>query len=273
MSASLGLRKELPWNVIASITGQYVERAPEAPELFSRGAHDAPATFEIGNPNLNKEAARTVELGLKRAKGDLRFDATAFYTRYKGFIFKRLTGIRCGDEFSTCGMPGEDELAQIVYAQRDATFYGVELAAQLDVMPLGRGVLGVDGRYDFVRAQFADGTNVPRIPPVRVGGGVFWRDGFWFARVALLHAFRQADIGANETPTAGYNLLKAEISYTRAKLKDFRRAAHRTHPRPHRRQPAQRRHPQLRLLHQGRGAAARPQHPLFRNYSILSIVI
>ena len=117
-------------------------------------------------------------------------------------------------------MPGEDELAQIVYAQRDATFYGVELAAQLDVMPLGRGVLGVDGQYDFVRAQFADGTNVPRIPPQRVGGGVFWRDGFWFARVALLHAFRQADIGANETPTAGYNLLKAEISYTR-KLKDF----------------------------------------------------
>ena len=88
MSASLGLRKELPWNVIASITGQYVERAPEAPELFSRGAHDAPATFEIGNPNLNKEAARTVELGLKRAKGDLRFDATAFYTRYKGIHFQ-----------------------------------------------------------------------------------------------------------------------------------------------------------------------------------------
>ena len=34
-------------------------------------------------------------------------------------------------------------------------------------------------------------------------------------RVNLLHAFAQNDIAANETPTDGYNLLKAEISYKR----------------------------------------------------------
>ena len=32
----------------SSLTAQYVERAQRAPELFSRGAHDATATFEIG---------------------------------------------------------------------------------------------------------------------------------------------------------------------------------------------------------------------------------
>ena len=33
-------------------------------------------------------------------------------------------------------------------------------------------------------------------------------------RVNLLHAFAQNDIAAiGETPTAGYNLLKAEVSY------------------------------------------------------------
>ena len=67
----------------------------------------------------------------------------------------------------------------------------------------------------MVRATFTDGTNVPRIPPVRAGGGVFYRDGNWLARVNLIHAFPQNDIAANETPTDGYNLLKAEISYTR----------------------------------------------------------
>ena len=46
----------------------------------------------------------------------------------------------------------------------------------------------------MVRATFDDGTNVPRIPPVRAGGGVFWRDANWFARVNLLHAFAQHDI-------------------------------------------------------------------------------
>jgi len=66
-----------------------------------------------------------------------------------------------------------------------------------------------------VRATFTDGTNVPRIPPVRVGGGVYWRDANWFARVNLLHAFEQDEVAmAGETPTDGYNLLKAELTYT-----------------------------------------------------------
>jgi iron complex outermembrane recepter protein len=55
---------------------------------------------------------------------------------------------------------------------------------------------------------------VPRIPPMRLGGGVFYRDANWLMRVSLLHAFAQNDIAPVETPTAGYNLLKAEISYT-----------------------------------------------------------
>ena len=52
-------------------------------------------------------------------------------------------------------------------------------------------------------------------PPQRLGGGVYFRDGQWFARVNLLHAFSQNDIAVTgETPTTGYNLLKAEFSNT-----------------------------------------------------------
>src|SRR5712671_4307432 len=56
-SASIGLIQNLPWDLVASITAQYVERAPKPAELFSRGAHDATATFDIGNPNLGIETA------------------------------------------------------------------------------------------------------------------------------------------------------------------------------------------------------------------------
>jgi iron complex outermembrane receptor protein len=83
------------------------------------------------------------------------------------------------------------------------------------------GVWGVEGQFDLVRATFTDGTNVPRIPPMRLGGGAFYRDGNWLARVNLLHAFPQNDIAPHETPTAGYNLLRAEISYTQ-RLKNAR---------------------------------------------------
>jgi iron complex outermembrane recepter protein len=211
-SASIGFLQNLPWDLVASITGQYVERAPRAPELFSRGPHEATATFEIGDPNLTIEAARTIEVGLRRATGPFRFEATAFYTRFDNFIFKRLTGIQCGEDFASCGV--EDELNQIVYSQRDATFRGAELQAQLDIAPVWTGIFGVEGQFDTVRATFTDGSNVPRIPPVRAGGGVFWRNANWLARVNLLHAFEQDRIGDNETPTDGYNLLRAELSYT-----------------------------------------------------------
>jgi opacity protein-like surface antigen len=47
---------------------------------------------------------------------------------------------------------------------------------------------------------------------MRVGGGAYWRNDNWFVRMGLLHAFGQSDLGLNDTPTAGYNLLKMEIS-------------------------------------------------------------
>jgi iron complex outermembrane receptor protein len=211
-SVSLGLMKDLPLDMVATLTAQRVQRAPAAPELYSRGSDDASGTFVIGNPNLKIETAQTAEIGLKRAKGQLRFESSLYYTFYKDFIFKQVTGNYCTDAFSTCGAAGP--LIQVVYGQRDAVFRGAELAAQLDVTPLGRGVFGVDGQFDVVRATFTDGTNVPRIAPMRTGGGVWWRSAEWYARVGLLHAFAQNDLGLNETPTDGYNLLKAEVSYT-----------------------------------------------------------
>ena len=76
------------------------------------------------------------------------------------------------------------------------------------------GIWGIENQFDVVRATFTDGSNVPRIPPVRLGGGVYWRDSNWFTRVNLVHAFAQNDIAViGETPTAGYNLLNAEITY------------------------------------------------------------
>lgn len=212
VSGSLGMRYRLPSRVILGLNGQYVERAPADAELFSQGVHEATETFEIGDPNLEKEKAYTLEAGARLAQGPFRFDATAYFTRFDGFIFKSLTGEQCDDEIATCG--AGTELDQVVFSQRDARFYGVELAAQYDVARLWNGVWGVDGQYDFVRAQLDGGENVPRIPPQRVGGGIYYRDSAWLARVGVLHAFKQDDIGREEIVTPGYTLVSAELSYT-----------------------------------------------------------
>src|SRR5581483_12318730 len=74
-SASAGILYELPHGIVARLTAQRVERAPADAELFSKGVHEATGTFEIGNPLLGIETARTAELGFRRARGALRFDA------------------------------------------------------------------------------------------------------------------------------------------------------------------------------------------------------
>ena len=213
-SASIGALQDLPYGFVASLNGSYVERAPTGYELFSQGPHDATATFEIGDPTLRLERARTMELSLRRGVGPLRIDATGYLTRYTGFIYRRDTGNRCDDDFASCG--SGDELRQVVYSQANTTFYGAEIAAQLDLLPVGDGWAGLEAQYDFVRAQFDDGSYVPRIPPHRLGGGAFVRANGWFARINLLHAFDHTEIATFETPTKGWNDLRAELAYTQA---------------------------------------------------------
>ena len=226
LSASIGGLYRLPEGTVLSLSAQYVERAPDSAELFSAGIHEATGTFEIGNPDLEKEKAASIEFGVRKAQGRFRYDATAYYTHYNGFIYRSLTGLSCGETLSSCEEEEEEEhhheaeeeheheLDQVLFGQRDSSFYGVELSAQYEVAPIWNGVWGVDGQYDFVRARFDDGGNVPRIPPHRLGGGLFYRDANWFARAGVLHALDQNEIGENEIATPGYTLVSAELSYT-----------------------------------------------------------
>lgn len=213
-SGAVGLLHDLPFGLVASVSAQYVERAPRAPELFSRGVHESTGTFDVGNPNLAIEQAKTVEIGLRRADGPFRFEAALYATRFDGFIYRDLVGPVCEEDLGSCAYDGPGDLRLALYSQRNAVFRGAEFQSQLDVAPLAGGTVGVENQFDVVRASFTSGGNVPRIPPVRLGGGLYWRDSSWLAKVNLLHAFAQNDIAeTGETPTKGYNLLRAEISY------------------------------------------------------------
>jgi iron complex outermembrane receptor protein len=211
-SGSVGMLWDLGAEITASLTGNRIERAPDALELFAKGPHEATETFEIGDPNLKTETALSVEASLKRLEGAVTFDIAGYYTAYKNFIFKAFTGLECGEDFSSCG--SETELAQILYGQRDAEFYGVEAQAAWEVARFGAGVLGIEGRFDFVRGVFKSGGNAPRIPALRFGGGLTYESAAWNARIDLLRASKQNKTGAFETATKGYLRMDAELFYT-----------------------------------------------------------
>ncbi len=271
-SASVGLIQNLPYDLVASVTAQYVERAPKPAELFSRGAHDATATFDIGNPNLGIETAKSIEVGLRRAAGPLRFELTGYYTRFNGFIFRRLTGNSC--DSAACvdiADPNQLELKQAVYSQKDAVFRGAEFQSQLDVGPLNGGIWGIENQFDVVRATFTDGTNVPRIPPVRAGGGLLLaRRQLADARQpaarlrAHRHRPRRRDADRWLQSAQGRDQLQDQ-----ARPELVRRA--RDDGRPRRQQSVEREHPQFGVLHQGRGLDARPRRACVCEFEVLDL--
>ncbi len=218
VSGSIGLVFDLGNQIALSGNVQYVERAPALLELYSKGPHEATATFEVGDPNLDKEKAISFEANLKKDEGDLTFGLAGFYTSYDGFIFRQNTGFVCGEEFDTCGIDGtpgvEDELTQLAFLQQDADFYGFEAEAAWRALDMNGATIGFDGQLDFVKAEFDGGANVPRITPLRFGGGVFVECERFFARLGALRVTRQDDVAINETETSGYTNLTLEANYT-----------------------------------------------------------
>jgi len=186
---------------------------PTPPSSSTRVPTTRPKPSKSVHPASSSKRGNTIELGFKRAKGDFRFDVSAYHTDFKNFISSALPA-KCDDDFASCAVGGTGPLDQIIYSPRDATFIGAELLAEQDIGRLWRGVWGVDGQYDFVRATFSDGTFVPKRPPDRLGADIYYRDTHWFARVNLLHAFAPNEFAAFDTATPGYNLLNAEVRYT-----------------------------------------------------------
>ena len=165
------------------------------PSSFRAAIHEATGTFDIGNPNLRIEAAKTIEIGLRRPVGPFRFEATAYLTRFDGFIFRNLTGAVCEDDIASCAFDGEGDLRQAIYSQRNALFRGGEFQSQLDVAPLAGGVFGWStsstwcGRHSWAAATSRASRPFGSAADCSAGHIELAR-----SRVNLLHAFAQRNI-------------------------------------------------------------------------------
>ncbi len=176
------------------------ERHPQATELYAYGPHLAVQRFEIGDDRLDKEAATTIDLGL-RAEGELHWHVSVFYSDFADYIYPEDTGSE------------EDGLPVFLYRQADAEFYGLE--AELE-FPLYEG----DGRNlharvggDHVRGKLDGGGNLPQIPPLRLMAGLEYDAGPLHAAVDAHWYDDQDDTARNELPTDGGVALSAELSY------------------------------------------------------------
>ncbi|MBY0510163.1 MAG: TonB-dependent receptor [Rhodospirillaceae bacterium] len=214
VSGSAGLLLETTDAVSLGLTFASAARAPAQTELFARGPHDAPGTFEIGDPALGIERANSLEGTVRaRAKG-IEFEAAVWGAKFSNYIFGRLTGRTCDGE-GNCIVGDTAELKELLYEQRGATFYGLEGKATASLMEVGGGTLGLNVLADYVRAELQGGAgNVPRIPPYHVGGGLFWESRSIDASFLLKYSGAQNKVAsAAETPTKGFANLDAQVAW------------------------------------------------------------
>ena len=177
------------------------ERAPSAEELFSNGPHIATQAFEIGDPDLTTEKSLGGELYFRVDRNDVELGLTAFANWFDDFIYEASTGEE------------EDELPVFRYLQRDATYYGLEGEASAQLFRAGPFRVVGDLVADYVRATVKRAGPVPRIPPLRILGGLEAQSTSFDGRVEVEWTADQKRVAQFETPTDGHTLVNASLAW------------------------------------------------------------
>jgi len=201
LSFSAGLSVALGDYFRFGVSGARSERAPSAEELFSNGAHAATRAYEIGNTDFVKERQTGAEVVLRGRGEGWRLELTGFYNRFDNFIFLNPTG----EEI--------DELPVFQYEQRGAEFWGFEAEGALTLARLNETRIEATGLVDYVRATVLDGGGAaPRIPPLRLLGGLEASGGMFGGRVEVEHVTRQDRIAAFESSTPAWTMVNASLA-------------------------------------------------------------
>jgi len=189
------------------VTYTVSQRAPSAQELYSYGAHESTATFDIGNPNLNKETSHNLELNLQRNIGLLRGKASVYANRFNNYIY----GFYTGNSINNGGQEG-DGFNVVTSQQAAATIKGIEgeLTYNWREQGLGGRIFG-----DASKGSFDAGGNLPLQPAPRLGAEVAHQRNGWLTSATYVYSYQQNRLASWEQgPAPSYNLLNTGISYT-----------------------------------------------------------
>jgi iron complex outermembrane receptor protein len=191
-----------PSSVFTLSAARY-ERLPHPQELYARGIHLASNTYECGlvpsaftcggaetDAPLREEASRNIEAGFRGTLGPLQLSLNAFFNQVDNY-----THARTLQQF--------EDFRLVRHAQRDARFRGGEAALTWKA-----------GRYwsatlfgDLVRARFAGGEPLPRIPAARHGLRLEAGRGEFDAMLEFHRVDRQRRIASFEAATPGHEML------------------------------------------------------------------
>lgn len=184
-----------------AVNASHTERAPSAEELFANGPHAGTSAFEVGNPDLEVEKVWTVE-GIARANLlGVGIEASLFYNWFSNFVYEDRTGAI------------EDGLPEFQVRQADARLYGFEAQAEATLAKRGLWTITGNALIDYVRAEIDGAGPAPRIPPLRILGGVAAKSSHFDIEAEVERVFAQNRVATFETTTPGYTLVNLAATW------------------------------------------------------------
>lgn len=176
-------------------------RAPSIEELYSNGPHVATQSFEVGNADLRSERSWNGELYARYDSTRFDFSTTLYANRFSSFIYESATGAIV------------DDLPEFVYLQRNARVWGVEAEASAQLAHLSGFDIVLDGVADYTRASIRDAGPAPRIPPLRLLGGLELQSSNVELRGEVEWNADQNRFSVSETPTDGFTMVNASLTW------------------------------------------------------------
>lgn len=201
-SASAGVQVDLGAEavLVTNFTRSY--RSPALEELYNYGPHVGNLTFEIGNPDLEREATLGFDVSVRHQSPRARGSFNAYVYAIDNFVFPALTGEEA------------DGLRVAVFSQADSRFTGFDASGSLRLP----GRVWLNGGAGLVRARLTTADlSLPRIPPFH--GSLSLDLPYRGLTVApeIVWAAAQDDVFQGETPTRGYVIVNMTGSYIWAK--------------------------------------------------------
>jgi iron complex outermembrane receptor protein len=182
------------------VSVSHTERAPAAEELYVNGPHPGTQSFEIGDPGLSLEKSNGVELSLHGSGDGFSFGASAYQLWFHDYIYEQATGaIR-------------DDLPVFLILQGDARYRGFEVEGSARIGRIAGATVNLDALADYVEARIDSVGPAPRIPPLRLLGGVEVQSELINGRIEAEHVTAQNRLAAFETATGGYTMVNASLS-------------------------------------------------------------
>ena len=180
---------------------QRSQRHAISTELYADGPHLATEQYELGDDDLDLETAYGVDVRYSYSGRDWSASVSAFYTYFEDYIFAAETGAEI------------DELLVYQFTAVDALFWGFEAEVDYLANQSGDTSVRLGLLADYVCATNEDtNEDLPRIPPLRIGGKVRVDHGPWSTGLLLRHNFVQTNTAPNEHETDGFTELQLDLS-------------------------------------------------------------